>query len=86
MKIQCPKCNKIIIISEDAIIPKVGMCPNCGDEVNFTASTEMFPNVQYDKDGNMIWTDETVKERFNNLRNDLNNLLEELQETVKGNK
>ena len=46
----------------------------------------MFPNVQYDKDGNIVWTDETVKERFNTLRDDLNNLLEELQDTVKGNK
>ena len=86
MKIQCPKCNKIIIMSEDCIIPKVGLCPNCGDEVSFNASTDVFPNNQYDKDGNLVFTDEISKENFRKLGSELNNMIKELQDCLKGDK
>lgn len=84
MKIQCPNCNKIILVSQDVIIPKVGLCPNCGIEVNFTASSEMFPNNKYDKDGKLVYTNDDVQRNFQKLGEDLNSMIKELQDSMKG--
>jgi hypothetical protein len=73
--IQCPYCNKLILLNKDSIIPKCGFCPNCGVELTFERELIKFPNSKLDVDGQAI-------DKKPNQTQDLYNALDKIQDLL----